>query len=89
MAGGRFGTVACAMVTPFDAEGAVDLDGAVELARWLVAHGNDGLIVTGTTGESPTLTDGEKVDLWRAVVEAVTVPVVAGAGTSDTAHSAH
>ena len=89
MAGGRFGTVACAMVTPFDADGALDLDGAVALARWLVAHGNDGLIVTGTTGESPTLTDTEKIDLWRAVAEAVTVPVVAGAGTSDTAHSAH
>ncbi|MDQ6782405.1 MAG: 4-hydroxy-tetrahydrodipicolinate synthase [Actinomycetota bacterium] len=88
MAGGRFGTVACAMVTPFDAEGAVDLDGAVHLARWLVAHGNDGLIVTGTTGESPTLSDEEKIDLWRAVTEAVTVPVVAGAGTADTAHSA-
>jgi 4-hydroxy-tetrahydrodipicolinate synthase len=89
MAGGRFGTVACAMVTPFDDDGALDLDGAVALARWLVAHGNDGLIVTGTTGESPTLTDSEKIDLWRAVTEAVTVPVVAGAGTSDTAHSVH
>ena len=89
MAGGRFGTVACAMATPFDDDGALDLDGAADLARWLVAHGNDGLIVTGTTGESPTLTDAEKVDLWRAVTEAVTVPVVAGAGTYDTAHSAH
>lgn len=88
MAGGRFGTVACAMVTPFDADGAVDLAGAATLARWLVDHGNDGLVVTGTTGESPTLSDREKVDLWRAVTEAVTVPVVAGAGTADTAHSA-
>lgn len=86
--GGRFGTVACAMVTPFDAAGAVDIDGAVSLARWLADHGNDGLVVSGTTGESPTLTDAEKADLWRAVTEAVTVPVLAGAGTADTAHSA-
>lgn len=85
--GGRFGTVLCAMATPFDQAGAVDIDGAVTLARWLVAHGNDGLVVTGTTGESPTLTDHEKIELWRAVTEAVTVPVVAGSGTADTAHS--
>lgn len=75
------------MVTPFHDDGALDLDGAVALARWLVDHGNDGLVLTGTTGESPTLTDGEKVALWKAVREAVDVPVVAGAGTPDTAHS--
>ncbi len=84
---GRWGAVGCAMVTPFDESGAVDVDGAVTLARWLVEHGNDFLVLTGTTGESPTLTDAEKKDLWQAVTEAVTVPVVAGTTTADTAHS--
>lgn len=88
MAGpGRFGAVLTAMATPFTADGSLDLDGAADLARWLVAHGNDGLVVAGTTGESPVLSDGEKRDLWRAVAEAVTVPVIAGSGTNDTAHS--
>ena len=88
MAGpGRFGAVLTAMATPFTADGSLDLDGAAHLARWLVAHGNDGLVVAGTTGESPVLSDGEKRDLWRAVAEAVTVPVIAGSGTNDTAHS--
>ena len=84
---GRFGGVVTAMATPFDDEGRLDLDGAARLARWLVEHGNDGLVVAGTTGESPTLSDGEKRDLWRAVAEAVTVPVIAGSGSNDTAHS--
>ncbi len=84
---GRFGAVLTAMVTPFDEEGALDFDGAAQLARWLVENGNDGLVVAGTTGESPVLSDAEKADLWRAVCEAVTVPVIAGAGTYDTAHS--
>jgi len=84
---GRFGGVVTAMATPFDDEGRLDLDGAVRLARWLVDRGNDGLVVSGTTGESPTLSDAEKRDLWRAVAEAVTVPVVAGSGGNDTAHS--
>lgn len=84
---GRFGGVVTAMATPFDDDGALDLDGAVRLARWLVDHGNDGLVVAGTTGESPTLSDDEKRDLWRAVAEAVTVPVIAGSGSSDTRHS--
>lgn len=84
---GRFGTVGCAMVTPFDRGGALDIDGAVALARWLTEHGNDFLVVSGTTGESPVLGDGEKVDLWRAVSGAVSVPVVAGTSTADTAHS--
>jgi 4-hydroxy-tetrahydrodipicolinate synthase len=75
------------MATPFDAEGRLDLDGAARLARWLVDHGNDGLVVCGTTGEAPTLDDAEKRDLWRAVAEAVTVPVIAGSGSNDTAHS--
>ena len=84
---GRFGAVLTAMATPFDERGALDVDGAVALARWLVAQGNDGLVVAGTTGESPVLSDDEKITLWRAVVEAVDVPVVAGAGSNDTLHS--
>lgn len=83
----RFGAVLTAMVTPFDDDGGLDLDAAAALARWLVDQGNDGLVVAGTTGEGPTLTDDEKVDLWRAVKEAVTVPVVAGTGSYDTRHT--
>src|ERR1700722_2191508 len=83
----RFGAVGCAMVTPFDSEGRLDVDGAVRLARWLCEHGNDFLVVAGTTGESPVLSDAEKADTWRAVASAVTVPVVAGTSTADTAHS--
>lgn len=84
---GRFGSVLTAMVTPFDAQGKVDVDTSVRLAKWLVDRENDGLVVTGTTGESPVLTDEEKVEQWRAIAEAVTVPVIAGSGTYDTAHS--
>jgi len=83
----RFGRVITAMVTPFDEDGALDLEAAVELARWLAAHGSDGLVLTGSTGESSVLTDDEKVDIWRAVAEAVTIPVIAGTGSNDTAHS--
>jgi 4-hydroxy-tetrahydrodipicolinate synthase len=83
----RFGRVITAMVTPFDERGALDLAAAVELARWLAAHGSDGLVLAGSTGEGSVLTDDEKVDLWRAVAEAVTVPVVAGTGSNDTEHS--
>lgn len=75
------------MVTPFDQAGALDLDAAVVLARWLVDHGSEGLVLAGTTGEGTVLSDAEKKDLWRAVAEAVTVPVIAGAGTNDTRHS--
>jgi 4-hydroxy-tetrahydrodipicolinate synthase len=84
---GRFGAVLTAMVTPFDEEGRLDLDGAQQLARWLVEQGNDGLVVAGTTGEAPVLSDSERIDLFRAVTEAVTVPIVAGTGTNDTHHS--
>ena len=84
---GRWGAVLSAMVTPFDAGGVLDLDVAQQLARWLADHGNDGLVVAGTTGESPTLTDAEKLDLFRAVSEAVTIPVVAGTGSIDTHHT--
>ena len=87
MGAARFGRVLTAMVTPFTAEGALDVDGAVELARWLVAHGNDGLVLAGTTGEAPTLTDDEKVELWTAVRAAVDVPLVAGTGSNDTRHT--
>ena len=80
----RFGRVLTAMVTPFTEDGALDLDGAARLAQWLVAHGNEGLVVAGTTGESPTLTHVEQADLVATVVDAVDVPVVAGAGSNDT-----
>ncbi|AKG45886.1 dihydrodipicolinate synthase [Streptomyces xiamenensis] len=78
-----------AMVTPFTPDGSLDLDGAQRLAAHLVDAGNDGLIVNGTTGESPTTSDAEKAQLVRAVVEAVgdRAHVVAGAGTNDTRHS--
>jgi 4-hydroxy-tetrahydrodipicolinate synthase len=83
----RFGRVITAMVTPFDDDGALDLPAAVELARWLASHGSDGLVLSGSTGESSVLSDDEKVDLWRAVAQAVTIPVIAGSGSNDTAHS--
>jgi len=83
----RFGRVITAMVTPFDDAGALDLPAAVELARWLAEHGSDGLVLSGSTGESSVLTDEEKVELWRAVAEAVTIPVLAGTGSNDTEHS--
>jgi 4-hydroxy-tetrahydrodipicolinate synthase len=86
-----FGRVLTAMVTPFDADGALDLARAEELAAHLVELGNDGLVVNGTTGEGPTTSDVEKAELVRAVVGAVggRATVVAGAGTYDTAHSVH
>ena len=83
----RFGRVLTAMVTPFDEEGALDLDAVAVLARHLADHGSDGLVVGGTTGESAVLTDPERLDLIRATAEAVTIPVIAGTTTNDTAHS--
>ena len=83
----RFGRVVTAMVTPFDGDGALDLDGVRRLAKWLQENGNDGLVVGGTTGEASTLTDEEKLALFAATAEAVTIPVIAGTGTNDTAHS--
>ena len=85
------GRVLTAIVTPFDDDGAVDLDAFQALARHLVDNGSDGIVVAGTTGESPTLSDGERADLLRAAVEAVgdDATVVAGTGTYSTAHSVH
>lgn len=85
----RFGRVLTAMATSFDESGEVDLAGTVRLAKWLVENGTEALIVTGTTGEAPTLTDDEKISLWEAVANAVTVPVIAGSGSNDTVHSIH
>ncbi|MEO3780754.1 4-hydroxy-tetrahydrodipicolinate synthase [Micromonospora sp. B11E3] len=85
-----FGRLLTAMVTPFTADGSLDLDGAVRLANHLVdEQGNDALVLNGTTGESPTTTDAEKERLIRAVVEAVgdRARVVAGVGTNDTRHT--
>jgi 4-hydroxy-tetrahydrodipicolinate synthase len=85
------GSVITAMVTPFRPDGAVDLERFRELATFLVENGSDGLVVCGTTGESPTLSDEEKLDLFRAAAETVggRATVIAGTGTYDTAHSAH
>ena len=89
LAPGPFGRVLTAMVTPFDADGQLDLDAAARVAAHLVDHGNDGLVVSGTTGESPTTTTEEDGRLLRAVLEAVgdRATVVAGVGTNNTAHS--
>ena len=85
------GSVITAMVTPFRADGAVDFERFRELATYLVENGSDGLVVCGTTGESPTLSDAEKLDLFRVAVDEVggRATVIAGAGTYDTAHSVH
>jgi 4-hydroxy-tetrahydrodipicolinate synthase len=85
------GSVITAMVTPFRADGAVDFERFRELATFLVDNGSDGLVVCGTTGESPTLTDEEKLDLFRVAVDEVggRATIVAGTGTYDTGHSAH
>ncbi len=85
-----FGRLNTAMVTPFRADGSLDLAGAARLAEYLVAEqGHDGLVINGTTGESPTTTDAEKDALLRAVLEAVDgrAQVIAGVGTNDTAHT--
>jgi len=84
-----FGRVLTAMATPFDETGAVDWGQATVLAKHLIANGSDGIVVAGTTGESPTLSDEEKIRLFRTVKEAVggRAAVVAGTGTYDTKHS--
>jgi 4-hydroxy-tetrahydrodipicolinate synthase len=85
------GEVLTASVTPFDADGAVNLTKFGELAAYLVDNGSDGLVVTGTTGESPTLADQERFELYAAAVDAVgdRATVIAGTGTYDTRHSVH
>ncbi len=84
-----FGRVLTAMVTAFHEDGSVDLDGTARVAEHLADHGHDGVVVSGTTGESPTTTTEEDGRLLRAVLEAVgdRLQVVAGVGTNDTAHS--
>lgn len=90
-ASARLGTVLTAMVTPFHPDGSLDLATAKKVATHLVDNGCDGLVVSGTTGESPTTTDDEKIALLGAVLEAVgdRARIIAGAGTYDTAHSVH
>jgi 4-hydroxy-tetrahydrodipicolinate synthase len=85
------GEVLTAMVTPFREDGSVDLDGFRDLCLHLVGNGSDGLVVTGTTGESPTLTDDERFQLWETAVDAVggRATVIAGTGTYSTEHSVH
>ena len=85
------GEVLTAIVTPFDADGAVDYEAFRSLARHLVENGSDGLVVAGTTGESPTLSDDERIELFRVAVDEVggRATVVAGTGTYSTAHSVH
>ena len=82
-----FGRILPAMVTPMKSDGSVDFAAAQKLAKYLVADGADGLVVNGTTGESPVTHMDEKVELVRAVKEVVDVPVISGAGSNDTAHT--
>ena len=86
-----FGSVLTAIVTPFCADGSLDLPAFRDLARHLLTNGSDGLVVTGTTGESPTLEDDERFALYEAAIEeaAGKAPIVAGTGTYSTAHSVH
>jgi 4-hydroxy-tetrahydrodipicolinate synthase len=88
-AGTPFGRIATAMITPFKADGSVDLDGAQRLASHLVDAGNDALVISGTTGEAPTTSDEEKSELLKAVVAAVgaRANVIAGVGTFSTRHT--
>src|SRR5438132_13898957 len=84
----NIGRLLTAMVTPFNGDGTVNYRGAQELARRLCEDGSDGVVVAGTTGESPTLSDDEKVELVRRVKEAIPGRnVVAGTGSNDTRHS--
>jgi 4-hydroxy-tetrahydrodipicolinate synthase len=86
---GRFGSLVTAMVTPFREDHAIDLDGAQELATWLVRHGSDAIVVAGSTGESPTLTRNEKAELFRVVGEAIRgrAKLICGTGTYSTAET--
>src|SRR5580700_51248 len=82
-----FGRVITAMVTPFADDGSLDVDGAVELARYLERTGSDALVLTGSTGESTVLSDDERVSIWSAVAASVEIPVIAGSTTNDTRDS--
>ena len=85
----RFGELITAMVTPFASDGSLDLEGARSLARYLADHGSDGIVVSGTTGESPTLSRDEKMALFEAVLDAVgeRATVIAGTGSYNTAET--
>jgi 4-hydroxy-tetrahydrodipicolinate synthase len=85
------GEVLTAVVTPFDADGAIDYERFRELAQYLVENGSDGLVVAGTTGESPTLSDDERLELFRVAVDTLSgrATVIAGTGTYSTSHSVH
>jgi 4-hydroxy-tetrahydrodipicolinate synthase len=85
------GEVLTATVTPFDSSGAVDYDRYGELCTYLVDNGSDGVVVSGTTGEAPTLSDDERLALLRTAIDAIgdRATVVAGTGTYSTAHSVH
>lgn len=82
-----FGRLLTAMVTPFNADGTVNYDNAADLAEWLIAHGSDGLVVCGSTGEAATMTVDERLELFRVIVKRVNkrVPIVVGAGSNCTA----
>ena len=84
-----FGRLLTAMVTPFNADGTVNYDNAADLAEWLIAHGSNGLVVAGSTGEAATMTVDEKLELFRVVVNRVNkrVPVIAGTGCNCTAET--
>jgi len=84
----RFGGIITAMVTPFDADGALAEDASAQLMRRLLESGSDGLVLGGTTGEGPTLSDEEKLALWEiGVAESGAAPVIAGTGSNDTRHT--
>jgi 4-hydroxy-tetrahydrodipicolinate synthase len=86
--GMRLGGIITAMVTPFDANGGLDEDGATQLIHHLLENGSDGLVLAGSTGEAATMTDEEKVRLWElGAAESGDAPVIAGTGTYDTRHS--
>jgi 4-hydroxy-tetrahydrodipicolinate synthase len=85
------GRILTAMITPFDDDGDLDVDAARALARHLIGNGSDGLVLAGTTGECPTLTDAERIELTEAIVDEVggEATVIVGTGTYDTRHSVH
>ncbi len=83
----QFGAVITAMVTAFDSNDELDIDATVKLAKKLAADGNSALVISGTTGEASTLTDPEKITLWETLASELTIPIIAGSGSNETAHS--